>query len=249
VVGVEVGVVLGQAEVAELLKVSGRSVQRMVAAGKLTRSGRGRYDLASLPVDAAMEWARRERRTAVELPSTPGQLALGLSLAIGPNLSDADLAEAERRCEILAPLISPDKFLGLWAACGERRMAVVDLLVSQHGVSRGTIYHWLQAWKASGVHGLVRRERSDKGLPLCPKIREDFGRVRRVTDSLPPAGWRILIEGFRAGRPSLKIVIDLGMAGFHISRAVVSRRAAEWRAGERRRVEVERGVNGGFEKS
>ena len=152
-------------EVAELLDVSERSVRRLAAAGGLTRSARGRYDLASLPGDAAMEWAGRERLKVIELPAAPGQLALDLSVPIGPNLSDGDREEANRRYEIIEPLITPDRFIGLWAQCGGLKMRMVDLLAGQHQVAQRTIYHWLQAWKASGVQGLVTRDRSDKGRP------------------------------------------------------------------------------------
>jgi len=156
--------VLPVAEVAELLELSERSVQLQAAAGGLTRSSRGRYDLASLPGDAAMEWAGRERQKVIELPATPGQMALDLSVPIGPNLSDGDRAEARRRFEIIEPLIAPDRFVGVWAQCGSK-MGVVDLLAGQHQVSRSTLYHWLTAWRASGVQGLVTRDRSDKGRP------------------------------------------------------------------------------------
>ena len=152
-------------EVAELLEVSERSVRRAAQAGELARPSRGRYSLASLPADAAMEWAGRERLKVVQLPATPGQMALDLSVPIGPNLSDGDRAEATRRFEIIEPLITPAKFGGLWHECDGYRTAVVELLARQHRVAERTLYHWLQAWKASGVQGLVTKDRSDKGRP------------------------------------------------------------------------------------
>ena len=69
-------------EVAELLDVSERSVRRKAAAGEVVRPARGRYDLASLPGDAAMKWAERERRRVVEIPPAPGHMALDLSVPI-----------------------------------------------------------------------------------------------------------------------------------------------------------------------
>jgi transposase len=114
---------------------------------------------------AAMKLSGQERQKVIELPSAPEQLALKLTVPMGPNLSDGDRAEAQRRYEIIEPLIAAERFVGLWTQCGGRRMAVLDLLAGQCGVSTSTLYHWMQAWKASGVRGLVNRDRSDKDRP------------------------------------------------------------------------------------
>jgi len=159
------GAVLQRAEVADLLDISPRSVQRKASAGELERTARGQYAISSLPADAAMDWADRTRRQVVEFPATPGQLALSLTAPVGPNLSEADRAEARRRFEIIEPLLSPEKFTGIWAECGGKRTAVVELLAKQHDIGARTIYGWLKAWKVNGVTGVVRKDRADKGQP------------------------------------------------------------------------------------
>lgn len=72
------------------------------------------------------------------------------------------LAEAERKYEILEPLLMRSKFRGLWARCGGQRMAVLDLLACRHQVGVKTMYSWLKAWRAAGVRGLVRKSRADR---------------------------------------------------------------------------------------
>lgn len=62
---------------------------------------------------------------------------------------------------------------------------------------------------------------------------------RPTTDSLPAAGWKIMLDGFAARRPYVQIAIDLAKAGFHVSQSAVSRRAVEWR-GEQRRLAANR---------
>jgi hypothetical protein len=164
---------LTKQEVAEALNVTARSVERrsseFVTTPAEQKSANGRaprmYDLASLPPDAALRWAEQTRRKVVDIQSSPGQLALALTLPQGPNLSEADRAEAERRLTVIEPLVSPARYEALWAECGRRAGKMVDLLAHQHGTKPRTIYHWLKAYKSAGLPGLVNKDRRDKGIP------------------------------------------------------------------------------------
>jgi len=123
-----------------------RLVRRRGAGGELRRS------------------AWRRRASPVLAAADPVDAGTGLSLPIGPKLSAGDKAEAIRKFGVVEPLISPGKFAALWAGCGGRKMAVMDLLAGQHQVSRNTLYRWLKSYKTSGLQGLAgRQERSDKG--------------------------------------------------------------------------------------
>ena len=123
-----------------------RLVRRRGAGGELRRS------------------ARRRRASPVLAAADPVDAGTGLSLPIGPKLSAGDKAEAIRKFGVVEPLISPGKFVALWAGCGGLKMAVMDLLAGQHQVSRNTLYRWLKSYKTSGLQGLAGRpERSDKG--------------------------------------------------------------------------------------
>lgn len=92
----------------------------------------------------------------------PQQLALSIiAPPVGPNLSDADRAEAERRYGVIEPLLNRDKYLLLHPT----RAGMIDWLVQSHSVKRATIYSWLQRWNKGGLPALVSKDRSDKGKP------------------------------------------------------------------------------------
>jgi hypothetical protein len=138
---------------------------------KKARNGRAPmlFHLSSLPPDDQRAWLERQREKVVEiLPAavaTPGQLALALTVPDGPNLAPGDRAEAERRYQVIEPLVSPDKCQALWLAHGNRKGALVEWLAKQHATAPRTIYHWLNAWKKGGLPALVTRDRCDKGRP------------------------------------------------------------------------------------
>jgi transposase InsO family protein len=147
------------------MNVTPRTVRRKAAAGELERPERGQIDLASLPADAAQDWAARERQKVVTIATAPGQMALTLTVPDGPNLSQADREQAERRYKIIEPLIARERFGGMWAQHGGKKLAVVAFLAAQHKTAARTIYHWLKAFRDTGLPGLVIKDRADKGRP------------------------------------------------------------------------------------
>ena len=96
----------------------------------------------------------------------PGQIAVSLTAPIGVNLSEEDMAAAEKRFAIIEPLISPEKHRRLWLQFEQRRSKVVRFLAGQHNTTERTIYRWTKAWEdGGGLPALVDRDRSDKGTP------------------------------------------------------------------------------------
>jgi len=150
-------------EVVGLLGVSPQYARRIV--GRVGADGKKTYSLAELPVEVQKQWA--EGQKVVQLPSggAAGQMALSLTAAVGPNLSPADRAEAEKRYRVIEPLLRPDSYQTVWGTCGGSRVAVIDWLASQHGTARRTIYTWLGDWKREGLPGLIPSDRADKGKP------------------------------------------------------------------------------------
>jgi transposase InsO family protein len=154
---------LKKSEVADLMGCSTRTVERKLCA-------QPQYEVDLLPADAQQAWAARQK--VVEFPqagmpmppATPGQLALTLTMPVGPNLSDADRAEAERRFGVIEPLINPEKYLLLYTMHASKG-ALIGWLAEQHQVKPRTIYAWLEAWQSGGLPALVSRDRSDKGKP------------------------------------------------------------------------------------
>lgn len=159
---------LTKAEVADLTGRSTRWVELNAERLGARRAGRKitGFDLSALPAEVQRRWA--ERRRVVELvpagPPAPGQLALSLTAPVGPNLSDEDRAEAERRYQVIEPLIAPDKYHLIRLQCPTQGQ-LIAYLAEQHQVKPRTIYHWLKAWKECGLPALVTRDRSDKGKP------------------------------------------------------------------------------------
>ncbi|HYW47256.1 MAG TPA: hypothetical protein VE959_30595 [Bryobacteraceae bacterium] len=80
------------------------------------------------------------------------------------NLSAEDKAAAEKRFEIIEPLVFPERFPELWHDCTGRKLAVVARLAEQHGRPARTIRHWLTRYRRDGMRGLVDRDRADKGF-------------------------------------------------------------------------------------
>jgi len=99
------------------------------------------------------------------LAVVPKQLGLQLTAPIGPNLSEEDRKEAERRYRIIEPLVEPGRFAGLWAQAGGGRLAAVGYLARQHQIGERTIYRWLKGFEGGGLPALVTRDRADKGRP------------------------------------------------------------------------------------
>lgn len=167
---------LTKQEVAELMECSPRWVEAQAAKFETRPVGvaaNGKpvmgYELASLPAEVQRRWAEAQRRKVVELvpaaAATPGQMALALTVPEGPNLSDEDRAEAERRFGVIEPFLSPEKHRGIWAQCRQRKGAVVEFLCKAHSVRPRTIYHWLAEFKSGGLQALVTKDRADKGRP------------------------------------------------------------------------------------
>ena len=160
---------LSKTEVAELVARSTKWVDRNVATAKpagIGRNGRPvpQYDLSALPADAQRAWAERQRTNVVEMaPADPGQLALALTMPVGPNLSEEDRAEAERRFGVIEPLIHPERY-PLLQVQYPTKGALIGYLSLAHQAKPRTIYHWLTAWKAGGIAALVSKDRSDKGM-------------------------------------------------------------------------------------
>ncbi|MDE2097828.1 MAG: hypothetical protein KGL39_11315 [Patescibacteria group bacterium] len=150
---------LTKREVAEVVGVSARTVERR--AGEWSNED-GAFDLAKLPPEAQVAWARRAK--VVEL-APPGQLTLSLTVPAGPNLSDEDRAEAEKRYSVIEPLVVRDKYALLWTQCRQSKMAMVEYLVKMHQVKQRTVYHWLKLFKEGGLPALVTKDRADKGIP------------------------------------------------------------------------------------
>jgi hypothetical protein len=114
--------------------------------------------------------AQSLKRRVVDITSaTPKMAEPSMMLRIvappaGPNLSDADRAEAELRYGVIEPLIRPENYQLLHVQF-PTRAALLEHLCAKHQVKRATVYAWLAAWKDRGLPGLVSRDRSDKGVP------------------------------------------------------------------------------------
>jgi transposase InsO family protein len=187
---------LTRTEVAELAGVSERTVARRIKpaeAGPLAPNGKPipLYDAAALPADAQKRWARSERRKVVEITPTAadGQLALALSAPAGPNLSVEDRAEAERRFEIIEPLVDRDKYYLLWVQ-HPAVSQMMEYLATAHSkpnkrITVRTIYRWWGQWKKGGYPELVRRDRSDKGMP---RVMNDAARALLLKLAVPQKG-------------------------------------------------------------
>jgi transposase InsO family protein len=164
---------LSVGEVGELIERSPRTVRRadFVTQPASEQSGNGKvanlYELASLSPDAQRGWAARQSKVVELLSVKPaaGQLALALTSPVGPNLSDEDKAEAQRRYQVIEALIEPDKYYLLWVECRRSKVALVKRLAELHSTRPRTIYHWVKAWKSNGLPGLVAKDRADKGKP------------------------------------------------------------------------------------
>ena len=136
-------------EVAEALGVTPQHIRANTdsfeteIATETSKNGRNRrmYKLGSLPPDAQIEWARRNNVIAMTPASAPGQLALSLTVPVGPNLSEEDRIEVEKRYRMIEPLIRPDQFVAIWAQHKNSRVAVIDWLAKQHKTKR-RIHGW-----------------------------------------------------------------------------------------------------------
>ncbi len=152
---------------AETMELTGRS-ERWVR-DRAERAERGQYKLTSLAPAAQQAWAEGQKRKVIELvpaaKTAPGQLALALTVPVGPNLSAGDREEAERRYRVIEPLVTPEKCQAIWQAHGNRKGDLVAWLAEQHQTAPRTIYHWLKAWNNGGLPSLASKVRTDKGRP------------------------------------------------------------------------------------
>lgn len=82
--------------------------------------------------------------------------------AVGPNLSDEDRIEVERRFNVLEPLIDPPKYLEMHAQFPTKG-GLVAYLSQLHQVKPRTLYRWLEMWNSGGLPALVPKDREDKG--------------------------------------------------------------------------------------
>ena len=155
-------------DVADMFGVSERHARRL-GSGRVVHDGDGivrrKYDLASLPPDIQVQWAQRNNVIPMTPAGAPGQLALSLTVPVGPNLSEEDRIEVEKRYRVIEPLIKPDQFVAIWAQHKNSRVAVIDWLAKQHKTKRRTLYTWLAAWRQGGLPALIPKDRSDKGKP------------------------------------------------------------------------------------
>jgi len=88
----------------------------------------------------------------------PGESRLNVILKLPPgsSLSTEDQIEAERRYRIIEPIRQ---------AKGQERADLIRSAIATHGLSRSTVYAWLETFEGQGMLGLVRRQRADKGDP------------------------------------------------------------------------------------
>ena len=172
---------LTKREVMEIAGVSADTVERRAeelqpAAGPVGRNGKPEpvYDVARLPVEVQRKWAREQRRKVVQMAApaagSDAQIVLDLTAPVGPNLSEEDRREADRRFAIIEPLVAPEKYPLLYAQY-KRQADLMAYLVAAHKaqpakkvrLSVRTLYGWLKAWKRGGLPALVRKDRADKG--------------------------------------------------------------------------------------
>jgi transposase InsO family protein len=194
-------------EAAEIAGVSPRTIERRMepaAPGPVMRNGRPLplYDVAAMTPYEQQQWARAQARKVIEFtPATGGgQLSLGLTAVAGPNLSEADRAQALERFNVIEPLLDASKYHLLHVQYPKAR-DLVNYLVAAHKTPARTIYRWLEAFKVSGLPGLVRKGRADKGTP---RLMTDAARDLLLTLALPQRGsygalrvaemWRIYQE-------------------------------------------------------
>jgi transposase len=159
--------VLTTPEAAAILGVSERHARRVFQSEvQTTPAGRQRIgNVADLPPDAQAHWAQMDKVVPMTPRASGAQMALSLNVPVGPNLSDSDRIEAERRYRAIEPLIARDRFLSVWAQHHDSKVEVIDFLAKAHKTARRTIYGWLTSWKQGGLPALVPKDRSDKGIP------------------------------------------------------------------------------------
>ena len=179
---------LTQIEVSDLTGATGSWVRKHRVAlgcrfGERGRNGKPKplYALSRLPFEAQRKWAQRQKVVPISTEARSeglGQLAFDLATPVGCNLRTEELAKAEERYRVIAPLVEPEKHRALWA--GRTKDQVVELLATRHTrtlkkggtapLSKRTIYNWLSRWEGkkderSGIAALVDRGRKDKGKP------------------------------------------------------------------------------------
>jgi transposase InsO family protein len=184
-------------EVAEISGMSESTIKRQddalqPAEGPVGRNGKPvpLYDVAALPADVQAKWAGTEQRKVVEIaPAEGGQLALALTVPVGPNLSDEDRAEATWRFGVIEALVNREKFPMLHAQYPQTKdlLPVLAAMHSRPGraITTRTIYRWLLAWQKGGLPALVRKDRADKGLP---KRLTDAARDLLLSVAMPRRG-------------------------------------------------------------
>jgi len=165
------GVLLRESDVAAAAQMTPRSVRRRACelqgerAAVAARNGhRPRvYQLESLSPKLQRAYLAQQNQVEVEQPAEP-HLELALTLPGGLNLSVEDQAEALRRYRIIEAIVEPERFHFLWLQNKCQKNKLIESIAEQHQVSGRTLYTWLKAWQENGLPGLVRRDRSDKGL-------------------------------------------------------------------------------------
>ncbi len=130
-------------DIAEVLNVSERHARRVAS-----------------PTDSPV-WTGTRNVVQTE----PGKVALSLTLPAGPNGSEADIAEAQRRLRAIEPLLRPERYRVLWAEHKGSKTSLIDWIATEHDTARRTIYNWLALFEAKGLQGLVPKDRADKGKP------------------------------------------------------------------------------------
>jgi transposase InsO family protein len=138
------------------------SFQPVVSDAK-ARNGRAQRLFCMGPSEPATPEGQENRELTTTVMSS--QIVLPATGLLKGNFSDEDRAVAAQRFGIIEALISPEKFPADWAACKQKRTALVAFLAEKHGVKRSTLYAWLKAFNDGGLPALVNRDRSDKGLP------------------------------------------------------------------------------------
>lgn len=101
----------------------------------------------------------------------------------------------------IRPIIDPTAFPATWAACGGRKVGIVDLIARTHSVKRRTVYNWVARWRTGGIAGLEQQTRCDRGRPrLLSEAARNYLRaeVRVERRALVKKSVRAFLRDFQA---------------------------------------------------
>lgn len=158
--------------VAGLATTTPRSVRRRACelitehAPRVATNGRQPrlYQIRSLSPKLQEAWLAEQQKSVDHQPAEE-PVDVALTLPTGLNFSAEDEAEAKRRYGIIEAILAPDRFQQLWIQNELQKSKLIDFLAREHQLGRRTIYGWLKAFEGKGLAGLIRKGRSDKGIP------------------------------------------------------------------------------------